>query len=245
MLPVGPKLARWAVRDLSALNGTTPPVHRIDPGFDRGVDRSRLPLDGDPQILVMGRIDDARIKGLDLAAKALGRARELSSAQEKWELLVRGAAPGESEPVQVAVCDWAYHHMVQVVVRPYTTNSEHIGEDLRRASLVLMPSRAEGFGLVGAEAITAGTPLLVSADSGLGMLLHEVLPRELADRVVVPVVDRDEVDVERWGSMINTIMGNRVAAFDTARAVQAEMATHRTWATAAATVLDLRFEPNP
>jgi glycosyltransferase involved in cell wall biosynthesis len=41
-----------------------------------------------------------------------------------------------------------------------------------------MPSRHEGFGLVALEAISAGVPVLVSKESGLGRMLIECLPDE-------------------------------------------------------------------
>jgi glycosyltransferase involved in cell wall biosynthesis len=72
---------------------------------------------------------------------------------------------------------------------------------LLRASLVLMPSRAESFGLVGAEAVAAGTPVLVSDRSGLGALLTEVLPQDAATRIVLPVGSRGGEDITRWGGI--------------------------------------------
>ena len=38
-----------------------------------------------------------------------------------------------------------------------------------------MPSRTEGFGLTGLEALSAGLPVLVSKNSGFGEALNEVL----------------------------------------------------------------------
>jgi len=40
--------------------------------------------------------------------------------------------------------------------------------------LVLMPSRTEGFGLTGLEALSAGLPVLVSKNSGFGEALSKV-----------------------------------------------------------------------
>ena len=40
--------------------------------------------------------------------------------------------------------------------------------------LVLVPSRTEGFGLTGLEALSAGVPVLVSKNSGFGETLSEV-----------------------------------------------------------------------
>ena len=40
--------------------------------------------------------------------------------------------------------------------------------------LLLMPSRTEGFGLTGLEALSAGVPILVSKNSGFGEALSKV-----------------------------------------------------------------------
>ena len=43
-----------------------------------------------------------------------------------------------------------------------------------KVDLVLMPSRTEGFGLTGLEALSAGLPVLVSKNSGFGKALRKV-----------------------------------------------------------------------
>ncbi|MEV6644256.1 CATRA conflict system CASPASE/TPR repeat-associated protein [Amycolatopsis sp. NPDC051371] len=239
-IAVGPRLAQWLERDFSALDSAPPPALRVDPGFDSaGVERKPPP--GVPQILMMGRMEDIPIKGVDLGAKAIGRAARLGRPGARWELLVRGAAEGVSAALQKKVARWIDHAAVSVVVRPYTSHLPRVGEDLRRASLLLLPSRAEGFGLVGLEAIVAGTPVLVSDQSGLGVLLREVLPREQGDRVVVPVDDR-ESDVELWGARISAALLDREGAFATAAAVRDTMARERTWSAVAAGIRKLYDE---
>ena len=43
-----------------------------------------------------------------------------------------------------------------------------------QSDLVALPSRTEGFGLVGLEAISAGVPVLVSGESGIAKALQKV-----------------------------------------------------------------------
>nr|WP_198654015.1 hypothetical protein [Nocardia aurea] len=100
-----------------------------------------------------------------------------------------------------------------------------------------MPSRAEGFGLVGLEAIVAGTLVLVSKSSGLGMLPNEVLPKTLAGQVTVPVTDDPDKDRIRWGHAIASVLGHPDAAFATAQTIRKAMATSRTWSAAAEQLL--------
>ena len=63
------------------------------------------------------------------------------------------------------------------------------------STCVLMPSRSEGFGLVGLEAIAFGVPVLVSAESGLGRVLRAV-GTEVARKAVAELEhdpDRDTI----------------------------------------------------
>lgn len=56
---------------------------------------------------------------------------------------------------------------------PFTTDRNRLFDELRRASVAMMPSWHEGFGLVAWEAIAAGVPLIVSNKSGVHRLLQE------------------------------------------------------------------------
>jgi glycosyltransferase involved in cell wall biosynthesis len=227
---VGPVLSEWLKRDLGVFDDSRP-VLRFDPGFD-GAHPARVPLGGVPQILVMGRVDDIHVKGVDIAARAIGRAAKLRTPREKWELLIRGAPIGEAATLRTSVKAWIDHSSVGVVVRSFAADFDRIGEDLRRASLMLMPSRVEGFGLVGLEAIIAGTPVLVSGESGLGRLLRKELAKKHWSRMVVPVENDEEIDTDRWASMINTVMLDREAAFARASEVRAFLSSKLTWAKA-------------
>jgi hypothetical protein len=57
---------------------------------------------------------------------------------------------------------------------PFTKDREELFDDLRAASVAMMPSWHEGFGLVAWEAIAAGVPLIVSQKSGAYRLLDEL-----------------------------------------------------------------------
>ncbi|MGW0580984.1 CATRA conflict system CASPASE/TPR repeat-associated protein [Streptomyces sp. NPDC002920] len=89
-MPVGPRLESALrshlrtpmYRDLAS------PV-RIDPGFD-GRDAVLPPAGGTPQILMTGRLEDAPLKGLDIACRALGQAVPDRAPPGHWELLLRG-----------------------------------------------------------------------------------------------------------------------------------------------------------
>ena len=61
----------------------------------------------------------------------------------------------------------------QLIVRSYK-NREHLAALFCEADLAIIPSRSEGFGLAALEALSAGLPVLVSGNSGLGDALKEL-----------------------------------------------------------------------
>jgi glycosyltransferase involved in cell wall biosynthesis/tetratricopeptide (TPR) repeat protein len=63
--------------------------------------------------------------------------------------------------------------VINLQVLPYTQDRQRLYADLRSASVALMPSWHEGFGLVAWEAIAAGVPLIISKNSGVYRLLDE------------------------------------------------------------------------
>lgn len=235
VVAVGPRLHGRVVGDLGPYE--CPPPLRFDPGFDRLGDPHGAPP-GDPwRVLLLGRAEDAVLKGLDLAAAALGRVARNRTGLPRIELVVRGAPVGTADALRERLQEWAASPALDVVVRPYTTRGERLEADLRRASLVLMPSRREGFGLVGVEAIVAGTPVLVSAESGLGRLLLETLEREDAARFVLPVTGDRDADVSSWAENIGAVLRDRDAAFRRAGALRERMGREKTWAASVALLL--------
>ena len=59
-------------------------------------------------------------------------------------------------------------------VRTFKELREHSKQLFTEVDLAIMPSRTDGFGLVALEAMSAGLPFLVSANSGFGEALEEV-----------------------------------------------------------------------
>ncbi|MFI6823261.1 glycosyltransferase family 4 protein [Micromonospora sp. NPDC050187] len=235
---VGPLLHGLLERDLSVHPDVAAPG-RIDPGFDLDDDTPRTPPRWHQrQVMLSGRLDDWQVKGLDLAARAVGAAVELlSPGGTEIELLLRGVPPTEHGRLRETVLRWADRPGLQVTPRTYSTDTADVRDDLRRASLVLMPSRAEGFGLVGLEAVVAGTPLLVSAKSGLGMLLREVLPPDDAALAVLPIDTDDGATTRLWAAHTTRVLRDPSGAFAAAERIRRAMAGRVTNADAAAAVL--------
>ncbi|KUO02647.1 glycosyltransferase family 4 protein [Streptomyces caeruleatus] len=243
---VGPLLYDWFGRHVHEKAGIPSPV-QLDPGFDGPDEFSRAPRTrppGTPRILLFGRLSDEGIKGVDLAARAVGAAMRGRSPHREVELLVRGAKPGEGRALKERLEDIADCPAVKVLPRNFTDDLQAIRDDLRTSSLVLMPSRVEGFGLAGLEAITSGTPVLISGASGLGLLLEKLLSQdmpEMINRLVVPVRNgkrHEDANVDDWRIAITMVLGNLDAAFDGAATVRAALTEKRTWAMAATRLLE-------
>lgn len=230
VVAVGPRLHGRFATYLAGYDDTKPPL-RFDPGFDVAKPQERNPPEGDPwQVLLLGRAEDVHLKGLDTAASAVARAaRERPAGLPHLELVIRGAKPDEMDQLRSDLEKEVGADRLNIVVRAFTVSDEKLGADLRRASLVLMPSRAEGFGLVGIKAIVAGTPVLVSAESGLGQILREQLSADQASRVVVGMDGDDQQLHDRWAGAIYRMLADREASFGRATEIRELLAAKKTW----------------
>ncbi|XP_019628318.1 PREDICTED: uncharacterized protein LOC109472892 [Branchiostoma belcheri] len=127
---------------------------------------------GEKVVLTVGRVTKVeRLKGLDVAAKAMGKAIEkIPNAR----LRVRGIAVEDYAKSKKILEENLDSGKLKPTLLPYGTERDII-QDIQQAHLVLMPSRAEPFGLVGLEAIAAGIPVLISDQSGLADLMRELM----------------------------------------------------------------------
>jgi glycosyltransferase involved in cell wall biosynthesis len=228
---VGPDLYT-AAQTLLYTSRARPPVVRVDPGFEI-VER---PAEPPPEIqcLVLGRAEDFELKGLDIAAAALGNVARRQKVQPPPRLVVRGAAEGTGAELRARLAGLA-GGFLHAEVREYTPDVARLRDDILSASLMLMPSRSEGFGLVGLEAIAAATPILVSRRSGLGTLLRARLGVD-AEHFLVEVSDDSEATVAEWERRIEATLMNREAAFSRAEGLRRDLAQTLTWANAVSTL---------
>ena len=123
------------------------------------------------RVLVFGRGDneDFRIKGYDIAAKAVA---ELKDEDPPFKLVFVGATSGKEREIRRMLLDEGILHR-QLMVKG-AKEREQLPQQFFGADLAIMPSRTEGFGLTALEALSAGLPVLVSGNSGLGQALREV-----------------------------------------------------------------------
>lgn len=111
--------------------------------------------------------EDLYVKGLDIIANAV------ASLERRYKLICVGAPAGEQTHFQRWFLENTEITDEQLTVRRYR-DREKLKEMFTEADLVVLPSRAEGFGLTALEAISAGIPVLISYQAGISKALRTV-----------------------------------------------------------------------
>ena len=121
-------------------------------------------------VLVFGRSDseDFQLKGYDIAAQAIAELKDMT-----YKLVFVGATRGEEDKVADLLLKQGIDRS-QLRVRRFNESREKLAQLFCEVDLAIMPSRTEGFGLAALEALSAGLPVLVSGNSGLGEALKKV-----------------------------------------------------------------------
>jgi glycosyltransferase involved in cell wall biosynthesis len=224
VVAVGPRLEREAGNFLAPLQ-RRPRLYRLDPAV--GPSLIQTPPPG-VHCLLMGRAEDFELKGLDIAALAMGRVLTSAVFDYQPELVVRGAPKGTGGELRERLRRIAKSDL-PIRVREYTDDGLAIESDLRRSSVLLMPSRREGFGLVAFEAVQTGTPILVSDKSGIGELLKERLGASEAQNYVVTTTDDLDTAAAAWAKAIEFVLRDRRASFERALRLSRTLAGQNSW----------------
>jgi len=122
--------------------------------------------DGRCRVLAFGHgnAEDFSLKGLDIAAKAVAKLNDA-------HLIFVGARKQDELAGRLKEYDIPPSRLR---VRSFTEVREQLEKQFSEMVLAIMPSRTEGFGLTALEAMSAGLPVLVSANSGFGEALRKV-----------------------------------------------------------------------
>ena len=172
VVAVGPKLAeafscylRSCGKDQDVLN-LTPGVFSEFADVKQATEERRT-----FRVLVFGRGDseDFHLKGYDIAARAVAELKDMS---QPYKLVFVGAPSGEEEKVKEKLLKEGIAAS-QLTVRSFKER-EQLAQQFSEADLAIMPSRTEVFGLAALEALSAGLPVLVSGNSGLGEALKKL-----------------------------------------------------------------------
>ena len=171
VVAVGPKLAE-AFSGYLRPCGKDQDVLNLTPGiFSEFADVKQASQEiSSFSVLVFGRGDseDFQLKGYDIAAQAITELKDMS-----YKLVFVGATSGEEQKVADLLLKQGINRS-QLRVRRFNESREQLAQLFCEVDLAIMPSRTEGFGLAALEALSAGLPVLVSGNSGLGEALKKV-----------------------------------------------------------------------
>ena len=196
---VGPTLSETFARYLRS-SGKDQDVINFTPGIFSEFSNIKQAAEerGTFHVLVFGRgdKDDFHVKGYDIAARAVAKLKE---EECRFKLVFVGAPNGEEEKVKERFLDEGISPN-QLIVRS-TKDREQLAKQFCQADLVIMPSRTEGFGLAALEALSAGLPVLVSHNSGIGKALKEV---PYGSNCVVNL-EFNDTDPMKWAEAIKAV----------------------------------------
>ena len=222
---VGPKLSE-AFR--SYLRGEGKNVIDFTPGvFDEFVGVKQSPNEGKHRrVLIFGRGDDEdfELKGFDIAGKAIAKLPDTL-------LVFAGARDGKYEEIAKKLSECHGVPRQSLRVRGFVQSREDLKCLFQEVDLVLMPSRTEGFGLTGLEALSAGLPVLVSRNSGFGEALCKV---PFGSSFVI-----DSEDPEEWAAAIKEVWNkDRQGRLDEAETLRTSYGKKYNWAKQSRGLLD-------
>ena len=142
-------------------------VHALIPGvFKEFEDVKQVPSNRQRHAVLLfggGEVEDFMLQGIDIAVKA-------TAALPGTKLVFVGAQDGKLEETQQRLIGCGIPQQ-NLCVRGFLKQRESLKYLFQEVDLVVMQSRAEGFGLTGLEALSAGLPVLVSHNSGFGEAL--------------------------------------------------------------------------
>ena len=169
-------------------------------------------------VLVFGRGDgeDFKLKGYDIAVQAVAELKDQS-----YQLMFVGAPAGKEDDVAAKLLQHGIPRS-QLTVRRFKESREELARLFCEVDLAIMPSRTEGFGLTALEALSAGLPVLVSGNSGLGDALKGV------SSGFSHVVDSE--DPKEWAKAINIVrQKSREVRLEDAKYLREKYAVKYSW----------------
>ena len=226
---IGPLLTD-AIKDELLATGANTPVICILPGLaaDHVVDPSRIPAAS--TVLLLGRADDFRSKGVDIVAQALLEVvdRWPVGEPDKPAIALRGVPPEQANSVKHQLTE-IVGDRVKCYLRPYSESVDDLTVDMAKARVVVMPSRHEGFGLAALEAIAMGVPVLVSQQSGLARFLNAHSIDTYPSSIVSTENTASQLAVDRWADAIEQALRNPIDARSNAAKLRSEVDNAVTW----------------
>ncbi|WP_280420622.1 zeta toxin family protein [Nocardia carnea] len=236
---VGPVLAEY-IGDLAAATHVTPALHETLPGLKFSEPLPVPEFGRTTSLYVAGRFDEPR-KGF---AEAADMVRQLGERGLDVSLTVRGCAPVGISRAEKLLSQRAGR---KVTVLPYTTGEAELRADLANTHLVLMPSRAESFGMAGTEALAAGVPVVMPDSSGVGRFLGDArrFDPELVSGLLVAQTFTEPLPMQEWVDTVERALRDLPGAWARARQIRQELqAGGYTWRSAANRMVEAACPPS-
>ncbi|XP_019632986.1 PREDICTED: uncharacterized protein LOC109476494 [Branchiostoma belcheri] len=175
-------------------------------------------------VLSIGRVKSVdNLKGHDLVAKAT----DIAAVKRNMECRMRGII---EEGCSASHKDILQTHFrttnLKPTLLPYGTLKE-LHNDMLKAHLVVIPSEAEPFDLVGLDAIAAGIPVLVSDKSGLADFMNKISTEFYHS--TVPMEGNEEGNVKQWARCIEQVLSHCEAEFERAARCRDKLLSSKYW----------------
>ncbi|XP_019624634.1 PREDICTED: uncharacterized protein LOC109470229 [Branchiostoma belcheri] len=196
-------------------------------------DISVRPGGGQKVVLFVGRVTEGdKLKGHDLVARAMG---DVAQKVTNVGLRVRGIGENDWEESKRILEENLHSGKIKPTLLPCGTLKD-IAQDMQQAHLLLMPSRAEPFGLIGLEAIAAGIPVLISDKSGLADMIMDLIKEEkchpdMRHRIVETSVRESDLgeDAKEWAKKIVNTLNHSKHEFDKAAEFKKKLLESKYW----------------
>lgn len=243
VVAVGPHLCSEFSTDLRGINSKVP-IHEFIPGLFTMLEEETMEPPASTRCLILGRAEDYTLKGLGLAAKALGAVVSNWNGDASLKLIVRGVPVNSEQQLLQQLREDCGTNSLDIIIRHYTSSERDLMSDLRESSLLLMPSSKEGFGLVGLEAISCGIPILISEQSGLAKTLKRYVPDRVAASVCVLPVTGDKCH-EKWINQIQFSLSSpatRKLAFTLAKETRDDLRQKISWSKSTRLLVEKFYE---
>lgn len=175
---------------------------------------------------------------LDGMAAAVRDGRDLQ-ALRRPTLTILGVTPGKDQTDLQRRASEIAGRPINVVAAGFDEDPTAVAELASISHLVIVPSRHEGFGLVGWEAIGTETPLIVGRGTGLAHQLRSALDGEEEGLVSILDLDGSDRDAMLISEAIRKVAGDLPGALRRARTLRSRLIAELScqWGQAAASLL--------
>ena len=204
VVTVGPRVANYCRTTLKSCSKETNVISIIPGIFPEltGVHRIHEDQKRFNILINADRNELFKHKGCDITARAISSLQDMS-----YHLTAVVDSRGSESELRQHLIDEGMDSS-QLTVVSFFYVPENWVNFISKADVLIMPSRVEGFGMSGVYAISADLPVLISGDSGLGMVLKKL---SSGQRHVV-----DSEDPQVWADKIKEVRekGQQAAALE-------------------------------